>query len=144
MTSYKDFTNMVTEAYDLMSHNSESDTLILPKNIVEVDTTRIHWKNVKELLKTVGRHPDHFMSFIKRDQSGKNINWASGSKSDGLFIHSRGYRLKDINEITLRYVEYCVRCPQCGKVESTLNKTPDLSKKWEYECFECGYKHYLD
>ncbi len=136
-----DFNTLVNEAYQLMDRKDNGENLILPNIEVEIATTRLHWKNVKEYLRVICRHPDHFMDFLHKELPGKEINWFSGSKSDGLIIHGKRQKQKDVKEMALKYVENYVICPSCKKADTKMKK--ESSKSFEFECLDCGMKKYI-
>jgi translation initiation factor 2 beta subunit (eIF-2beta)/eIF-5 len=136
-----DFETMCDEAYQQLEMNTQCSTLILPNMILEPETTKLTWKNVKEYLRTIRRHPDHFMEFLKKECPSKQFNWVSGSKSDGLIIHGKFQKRKEITELALKYIDVYVVCPSCKKVDTKLTKLD--SKNNEFECLNCGMKKNL-
>lgn len=134
------FDNMVNEAYTQLEHSNENNKIYLPQFEVEIGTTRLHWKNTEQYLNLINRDPNHFIDFLKKELLGKDINWFSGSISDGLIIHGKRLKKTDITNISIKYVERFVICPCCKKTKSTMVKD---QKKYEYECLECGFKKYL-
>ncbi len=138
------FEEMVNEAYQTLAEtNSEGcNKLVLPKIETNIETTRMHWKNVKEFLKVVCRHPDHFMAFLKSELPDKEINWFSGSKSDGLLIHGKRLKQTLIVEMSMKYINMYVLCPSCGKCDTSLNKFD--SRLLKFECHDCGTTKYFE
>jgi len=137
-----DFNKMVDEAYLQLDNKKRGSLLILPNIITEIGTTRLHWKNVKEYLKTISRNPDHFIDYLRQQMPGREINWFSGSKSDGLIIHGRFQKQNEISELAIKYVKEYVSCPSCNKTESLMRKLE--SKMYEFECLSCGMKKYVN
>ena len=135
------FENMVNEAYQQLDRESRGETLILPPPVTCIETTRLHWKNVKEYLRVIRRHPDHFMSFLKKEIPGKEINWFSGSKSDGLIIHGKRQNNKELTELSLKYIDTFVICSSCKHADTHLIK--ESSKNYQFECLDCGMKKYM-
>jgi translation initiation factor 2 beta subunit (eIF-2beta)/eIF-5 len=136
-----DFNAMADEAYQFLENDLRHETLVLPTIITESGTTRIHWKNVIEYLQVIKRHPDHFMDFLKHEFNHKEINWYSGSKSEGLIIHGKNQKRSNIMDIALKYINIYVICSSCKKTDSTLTK--QTSKNYEFECLHCGMKKYV-
>jgi translation initiation factor 2 beta subunit (eIF-2beta)/eIF-5 len=128
------FETMVNEAYNNLEEYKD-EILIIPKIETEILPTRLHWKNVKEYLKVINRDPEHFMTYIKYELSGKEINWYSNSKSDGLIIHGRNQK-KEISDIAIKYINDHVICSSCKKTNTTITKS-------EFECLVCGMKKFI-
>ena len=78
-----DFTNMIDTIYDQLE-DSTSNKLVLPNPVIEISTTNTYWKNIKKILQTINRPPDHFVDYMNKEIG--NVNWLSSSKSDGLVI----------------------------------------------------------
>ena len=139
----KSFNDMCDEAYELLEQYDKSGTsLILPNIIVEMSTTRLHWKNVKDFLKTVNREPEHFMDFLINELPGKQINWFSASKADGLLVHAKKFKQNDVSELALKYVNNYVSCPSCKHFETDMIWTPEI-RKYNFVCQDCGFNKYL-
>lgn len=136
-----DFNTLVNNAYLILNNQTKGDNLILPEIVVEIGTTRLHWKNVKNFLKVVRRHPEHFMDWLKSELPSHQINWFSGSKSDGLIIHGKRQRKSDVKDLALKYVNEFVICPSCKKADSQMLKIN--SKQYEFECLDCGMKKFV-
>ena len=135
------FEDMVNEAYQQLDSDSRGDTLILPEPVTIIDATRLHWKNVKDYLRVIRRHPDHFMSFLKKEIPGKEINWFSGSKADGLIVHGKRQKNNEVTELSLKYVDTYVICPSCKHADTRLVK--ENSKNYQFECLDCGMKKFM-
>jgi translation initiation factor 2 beta subunit (eIF-2beta)/eIF-5 len=135
-----DFNTMVNKAYQCLEQGSHADLLILPNIIMDIGTTRLHWKNVKDYLRVVRRHPDHFMEFLKHQLPGKEISWYSGSKADGLIVHGKYQKKTEITELAIKYVKEYVTCSSCNKTDTILTK--QNSKSYQFECLSCGMKKY--
>ncbi len=139
MSTYN-FEEMVNEAYQLLNPSDSGSLLILPDIIVDIDTTRLHWKNVKAYLQVIRRHPDYFMAFLKYEfpESRRNdINWFSGSKSDGLVIQGKKQKKHEIVDLAKKFVENCVICSACRKPNTEMEKMPNY---YEINCLDCGSK----
>ncbi len=136
-----DFNSIVDEAYQIMERHMNGEPLILPNVEVEIGTTRLHWKNVKEFLRVIRRHPDHFIDFLRKELPGKEVSWVSGSKSDGLIIHGKRQKQKDVADLVLKYVDIYVLCPSCKKVDTKMIK--ESSKTYQFQCEDCGMTKYI-
>lgn len=131
------FETMVNETYNYIEQDIKGETLILPKSIIECTITKLYWKNVKNYLKVIKRHPDHFMNFLKKEFTNREVNWVSSSKSDGLIIHGKGLKPNNITEISLKYVNMYVKCSSCKKTNTFMIKS-------DFECLDCGMKKYIN
>jgi len=131
-----DFESMANEAYQLLDQSKSGDLLILPEIILDIGTTRLHWKNVKVYLRVIQRNPDYFIDFLKHQIPGKEISWFSGSKSDGLIIHGLRQKKNEITELARKFVNDYVVCTMCKKVDTCMNKLN--SKTYEIICNDCG------
>lgn len=136
-----DFNVLVNNAYLILDQQSRGEDLILPEIVVEIGTTRLHWKNVKDYLKVIRRHPDHFMDWLKSELPSHEISWFSGSKSDGLIIHGKRQKKADVIEMALKYVNNYVICPSCKKADTRMTKAGH--KQHEFECLDCGMKKFM-
>ncbi len=135
------FNTLVTDAYNILDKQSRGEDLILPEIVVDIGTTRLHWKNVKNFLKVVRRHPDHFMEWLKSELPNKEISWFSGSKSDGLIIHGKRQKKSDITDLALKYVSSYIICPSCKHADTQMSKIGH--KQYEFECLDCGMKKFM-
>jgi translation initiation factor 2 beta subunit (eIF-2beta)/eIF-5 len=132
------FEILVNEAYETLDQKYNGNMLILPEIIVEINKVRLHWKNVKNYLRIINRHPDHFIDWLKSERPGYELNWYSGSKADGLIIHGKRQRKSDISDLALKYVNNYVICSSCAQVNTVMIKT--VSKQYLFECLICGMK----
>jgi translation initiation factor 2 beta subunit (eIF-2beta)/eIF-5 len=135
------FNTLVDDAYLIIDKQSRGENLILPEVVIDIGPTRLHWKNVKAFLKVVRRHPDHFIGWLKSELPNKEINWFSGSKSDGLIIHGKRQRKSNITELVRKYVSSYVVCPSCKHVDTQMYKCDH--KQYEFECIDCGMKKFV-
>jgi translation initiation factor 2 beta subunit (eIF-2beta)/eIF-5 len=136
-----DFNTLVNDAYIILDQQARGQDLILPEIIAESSPTRLHWKNVKEYLKVIRRHPDHFIEWMSSELPGQEINWFSGSKSDGLIVHGKRQKKSDLADLALKYVNVFVVCPSCKCADTKMTKT--THKTHEFECFSCGMKKFI-
>ena len=137
-----DFNTIVDEYYHSVDteRHSTRDILILPALNIKIDVTRLHWKNVNEYLDCIARHPKHFLKFLKRELPGKEIDWFSGSISDGLIIHGKRQRQTEITELARKYIDMFVICPCCKKADTQMNK---IDSKYKFECECCGFNKFI-
>jgi len=136
------FESQVDEAYKILNNNTKScKNLVLPELIINIETTRLHWKNVKEFLQFINRNPDHFMKWLKSELPSHTIDWVSNSKSDGLIIQGKRQKKADIIDIVLKYVNIYVICASCKQVNTKMNKLNH--KQYEFECLKCGMKKFM-
>ena len=133
------FDLMVDDAYQNLNDNDKNDLLVLPKMDIEISMSRLHWKNVKQYLQVINRHPDHFMNYLKNELNSKDINWYSNSKSDGLIIHGKSQKKNEITSIAISYINNYVICSSCKKSNSLLTKN---DKYLEFQCLDCGMKKF--
>lgn len=130
------FELMIDEAYQTLNQTNSSDLLILPEIILDIGTTRLRWKNVKDYLRVIRRNPDYFIDFLKHQIPGKEINWFSGSKSEGLIMMGPRQKKFEITELARKFVNDYVICTSCKKVNTCMNKL--TSKTYEITCNDCG------
>lgn len=134
--NFETFETLVNKAYSLLDQQSCGKDLILPEIVVEIGTIRLHWKNVKDFLKVVRRHPEHFIAWLKSELPSKEINWFSESKSDGLIIHGKRQKKSDVVDMAIKYVNTFVMCSSCKRSDTIMSKS--CNKQWEFECENCG------
>jgi translation initiation factor 2 beta subunit (eIF-2beta)/eIF-5 len=136
MSTY-DFLEMINEAYQVLGDGERSKNLVLlPDIIVIIDPTRLHWKNVSEYLDVIRCTPEYFMSFLKHELPGKNINWFSSSFEDGIIIHGKKQKKTSITELARKFVENCIVCSTCKNPNTNMTKIN--SKYYEINCLDCG------
>lgn len=134
------FEEMVDEAYEYLDMESKGCTLILPTIIADIGTTRLHWKNSQDFLRVINRNSEHFMDFLKKQVTNKEISWYSGNKSDGILIHGRNQRVSHVNDLIFKYINIYVTCPSCKKNDTIMTK--NNSRKYKFECIDCGMNKY--
>lgn len=135
------FNTLVDQAYIILDQQTRGEDLILPEIIVEISTTRLHWKNIKEYLKVIKRRPEHFVEWLKYEIPGYNINWMSSSKSDGIIIHGKKQKKSDIMELAIKYVKTFVICSSCKHADTLMTKL--TNKQYEFICNDCGMKKFF-
>ena len=130
------FNKMVDEVYLLIDYNKKKK-IILPIIDVKIETNRLYWKNVKCLLTSINRCPDHFLLFLKYELNNKDINWISAlSIENGLIIHQKYPKLKNLKEVINKYIDNFVICSSCNSYNTLLNKF--MCKKYSFSCMDCG------
>ena len=130
------FEELLDDAYAQLGRKFEKKTLLLPQLEVEVSPTRMHWKNVVQFCDIIKRDPEHLSSFLKKEMMGKDINWFSASKADGLIVHGKRLNKKDITEMALKYVNVFVTCTSCKNSNTVLTKE-------KFECLDCGMNKFM-
>ena len=138
MTEIPTFDDMINEAYSILEQEEKSGLMVLPDIDVEIEITRLHWKNVKDYLRVISRHPEHFMEWIKYEISNKEINWYSANIKDGLIIHGKRQKKSDITDLAMRYIKEFVICSSCNAADTKMTKLGH--KKHDFECLNCGMK----
>jgi translation initiation factor 2 beta subunit (eIF-2beta)/eIF-5 len=136
------FNKLVTDAYHILDNQSYSQNLILPELDVDINTTRLHWKNIINFLEVVKRDSEHFIEWLKSEMPNKEISWFSGSKSDGLLIHGKRQKKSDIADLALKYVSNYIVCSSCKRVDTQMIKIKH--KQYEFKCFDCGMKKFIN
>jgi translation initiation factor 2 beta subunit (eIF-2beta)/eIF-5 len=134
----KSFEEMVNESYESFENDSKGSLVVLPKLDIDIITTRLHWKNVCEYLTIINRDPDHFLKYLKNQLPGKNINWYSAMKEEGLLFHGKFQKQNYVYDLAKKYVAEYVICPSCSKSESTLTKDSKINR-YNFECTECKF-----
>ena len=131
------FEQMADEAYSILNNKNISKTLVIPNIVTEISTTRLHWVNACETILTINRSHDHFMSWLKKEIPGKDINWFSGDYKDGLIIHGKYQKNKELSTLLLKYINTFVICSSCKSSDSELDKTN------RFLCNDCGMSKYM-
>jgi translation initiation factor 2 beta subunit (eIF-2beta)/eIF-5 len=129
-----EFDKMLDAVYDQLG-SKKKDNLVLPPPNVEKNTTRIHWKNIKDFLKVSRSPPDHLFTFIETNLKQK-ISWFSESISDGLLIFNNKIKAKDISNIMIKYTEEFIICRTCTKSDTQMFKDNEI-RKMRIKCNDC-------
>lgn len=129
------FEEMVNEAYQNMEMKQKK-SLILPDMIFDISVVRLHWKNIKDYLQLINRDSDHFIAWLKSEIPGKEINWYSNNISDGIIIHGKYQKKKEITDLSLKYVMTFVICPSCKSPETIMTKE-------QFICSDCGMTRFI-
>lgn len=134
------FEQRLDEVYEKLGIK-KSKKIIIPKPELEKGSTKIHWKNVKQLLRTIKRPPDHFIAFLN-SEIGDKASWKTASKSDGILLMGR-FRQEDINRYIKKYLDKYVSCPICRGINTSIKKDINL-RKYKLRCKECLSVNTLD
>ncbi len=131
---YEDLDNVYDE---LESINMGNTKLVIPNPILEGTTTNTYWKNIKKILVTINRPPDHFLDYMNREiHTGY---WISSSKSDGIGMIGK-ISLKTITALLQNYIKKYVVCNICKSPNTVLDKNKDL-RAYMITCEKCKSKY---
>ena len=127
---------------DLILPNIENniEKLILPNLETNTSNTRLDFTNIISIADTINRDPEHII-FILKKYSGKNIQWLSANKSEGIYIDGKYLKAKYLQDLILKYVNEYVVCSSCMNTNTTLIKDKD-TKKFKFNC-SCGFFKYI-
>jgi translation initiation factor 2 subunit 2 len=104
--------------------------------VLDKNTTRVIWKNIKDFLKITRTPPDHVFNFIKYKLK-EDIGWVSSKKSDGLIIHNKKLKTKDLEEIMIKYLKEFVICNICKKSNTTMYRDQNI-REMKVKCNDCN------
>ena len=130
-----EFEEMLDNAYKLIYNNSVQK-LILPKLDIEIEPTRLHWKNTKEYLILLNRNPDHFLQFLQNEIPDKMINWFSNKKADGILFSGKFKKYYNLTDIIYKYIDLFVICYSCKNINTTIVKD-------QFFCNNCGFHKFI-
>ena len=116
------------------------ERLILPNLEINTSNTRLDFTNIISISNTINRDPEHII-FILKKYSGKNIQWLSANKSEGIYIDGKYLKAKYLQDLILKYVNEYVVCSSCMNTNTTLIKDKD-TKKFRFTC-SCGFFKYI-
>ncbi len=116
----------------MKSQNSQK--LIVPNPVIEYNTTNTYWKNVKKILMTINRSPEHFIDFIQTEM--KTGEWMSSSKSDGIVLIGK-FKMDKIMYVLQSYIKKYVICNICNSSNTILEKNKDL-RSYMIKCNKCN------
>lgn len=136
------FTNMVDEAYSKLYKNQENNIstseINLPEYDIIIEPTRLHWKNVTDFLIKINRPPQHFIHFLQYELPSVEIHWVSATVFDnGIIIHGKRQKKKNIIDIMNKYINNFVVCMSCQSIDTTLTKY--ILHKYTFNCLKCNY-----
>ena len=130
------------EMLDFILPNIENtiEKLILPNLEITTSNTRLDFININSIADTINRDPEHII-FILKKYSGKNIQWLSANKSEGVYMDGKKLKAKYLQDLILKYVNEYVVCSSCMNTNTILIKDKD-TKKFKFTC-SCGYFKYI-
>lgn len=141
--SYNDdnFTEMLNDVYtELDAINSKTTKLIIPDPSLERSTTNTYWKNVKKILQSINRPPEHFIEFLNKEL--KTGDWISSSKSDGIVMIGK-FTNNQIMHVISEYVKKYVVCNICNSTETIMDKNKDL-RSYYILCNKCKSQYVIN
>ena len=127
-----DFNTMLDDIYSQLNDNKSKKTIV-PNPVIITSTTNTYWKNIKQILKTINRPPDHFLTFINNELA--ETNWKTQSKSDGLVIIGK-FRIDKIKKVLQKYILTYVLCNSCKSMHTSISKNKTL-RTYELKCSSC-------
>jgi translation initiation factor 2 subunit 2 len=134
------FNIMLDDIYEKIENNNKSYNIKLPDYILVKNGSKITWKNVKDFLKVMKRHPDHFFNFMNFETSNR-VLWVSDSKSDGLnFLYK--VKVDALNIIINKYLNEYVICKSCKMLYTKLEKDQQI-RKYKLICRCCNTTYYV-
>ena len=141
LVNNKDIPNF-EEMLDFILPNIENtiERLILPNLEINTSNTRLDFININSIADTINRDPEHII-FILNKYSGKNIQWLSANKSEGVYMDGKYLKAKYLQDLILKYVNEYVVCTSCMNTNTTLIKIKDI-KKLKFNC-SCGFYKYI-
>lgn len=136
----EEFNTMLDNVYSKLNNN-ENTRLILPNLITVQSRTKLYWKNINNISIIINRDPEHIYNYLKSELTGKDINWISSNKNEGLVIQGKGLKENLLKDILKKYINKFVVCKSCNKINSNLTKNKDLGKYY-FQCLDCGVNLY--
>jgi translation initiation factor 2 subunit 2 len=135
------FNDMLNEVYDeLETMTTNTSRLVIPNPIIEKSTTNTYWKNVKKILQSINRPPEHFIDFLNKEL--KTGEWMSSSKSDGIVMIGK-FTPTQIMHVISNYVKKYVVCSICNSTDTILDKNKDL-RSYYVACNKCKSQHVIN
>ena len=132
------FINNLDSVYEqLETKITSSSKLIVPDPVLERSTTNTYWKNIKKILITINRPPDHFVDYINKQL--KTGEWISQSKSDGLVLIGK-FSNNQITHVLHQYIIKYVICNICNSSKTILERNKDL-RTFMIQCNKCNSKY---
>ena len=134
---YKNFNHILDNAYkELDSYTTIRSNIVIPQIKLEINQLRLHWLNFTDILKLLNRQTEHFIMFLKYEIPNKEISWYSNNENDGLLIHGKNQKSREINDLLKKYISTYVICSSCKFNNTNLLK---LTKyKYEFLCTKCN------
>jgi translation initiation factor 2 beta subunit (eIF-2beta)/eIF-5 len=135
------FLKMLNDVYiELDNVSSTSSKLIIPDPIMEKSTTNTYWKNVKKILQSINRSPEHFMEFFNKEL--KTGEWISNSKSDGIVMIGK-FTKNQIMHVISEYIKKYVVCNICYSTETIMDKNKELRSYFVF-CNKCKSQYSIN
>ncbi len=131
------FDNLESVYKELDEKSSGTTKMIVPNPQLEKTTTNTYWRNVKKILMTINRPPEHFIDFINKELN--TGEWISNSKSDGIVLIGK-FTVNQITHVLQTYIKKYVICNICNSSNTTLEKNKDL-RSYVVECKKCNSKY---
>ena len=139
--SMENFNDMLNDVYsELESITANNTKLIIPNPIIEKSTTNTYWKNVKKVLQSINRPPEHFIEFFNKEL--KTGEWISASKADGIVMIGK-FNSNQIMHVISEYVKKYVVCNICKSTNTSLDKNKDL-RSYFVCCKKCKSQYTIN
>lgn len=132
-----DFTTLLDNIYtqlDISKHNNIKDGIQYEPSLLK-NSTRVIWLNVDEFLHLTNTHKELLFDFISSYTVYK-ISWMSHNVSDGMALHDNRITVNNINNIVKEYINTYIKCKECHKYNTTLEKNMEI-KKYIRKCNSC-------
>ena len=128
------FNDMLNDVYaDLDNITSNTNKLIIPNPVIEKSTTNTYFKNVKKILQSINRPPEHFIEFFSKEL--KTGEWATSSKADGIVMIGK-FTNTQIMHVISEYIKKYVVCNICNSTDTILDKNKEL-RSYYLQCNKC-------
>ena len=135
------FIEMLNDVYtELDAINSKTTKLIIPDPALERSTTNTYWKNVKKILQSINRPPEHFIEFLNKEL--KTGDWISSSKSDGIVMIGK-FTQNQIMHVISEYAKKYVVCNICNSTETIMDKNKEL-RSYYILCNKCKSQYVIN
>ncbi len=132
-----EFNKMLDIVYnniDTKLKSANSQKLVVPNPVLEYSTTNTYWKNVKKILITINRPPEHFIDFIHNEM--KTGEWISSSKSDGVVMKGK-HKMDKIMHVLQSYIKKFVICNICNSSNTIIDKNKEV-RSYMVKCNKCN------
>jgi translation initiation factor 2 subunit 2 len=135
------FFKMLNDVYvELDTLTTNSSKLIIPDPIIEKSTTNTYWKNVKKILQSINRSPEHFIEFLNKEL--KTGEWISNSKSDGIVMIGK-FTKNQIMHVISEYIKKYVICNICNSIDTIMDKNKEL-RSYFVLCNKCKSQYVIN
>ena len=133
--SYKEFNKMLDNLYESLDTSTESSKFYISEPKFNKKPTRLDWLNVNDFLRTVNRHPSHFLSYII------NVRKLRATYDGKIMMLQGKYKKDDLTKIMTEYIQKYCKCSICGSFDTTLLKDTSLRKD-KLSCNKCKSVNY--